>query len=205
MQNFDARQLLPLKQPKSFQSMAIFIRALIANPRAMGAACPSSSYLANTVAAMLGKIDCAGTVVELGGGTGAITRAILQQGVDPERLITFERSPALADHLRQRFPGVRVVEGDARNLQKLLGKDAGNVRAVVSGLPLRSLPDSVVQAILHQVQLLLHADGMFVQFTYDLRTPSIEKRQYHNHVDRKIVWKNIPPARVDAFSMRSIT
>ncbi len=182
------------------RSYAVFMKEIIVNPRAIGAACPSSPYLAKAMAAMVDGRDSEGLVVELGGGTGAITHALLQQGVAPGRLVTIERSPALAAHLREKFPEIRVIEGDAARMQELLGADSERVRAVVSGLPLRSLPAPTVQRIIQQVRALLRTDGTFVQFTYDLRAPSIGQVQSHSHIDTKIVWKNIPPARVDAYS-----
>ena len=179
----------------------LFAGEVIANPRFVGAACPSSRHLAD---AMAEQVDACGNglVVELGGGTGKITRALLRQGVPPAELVTIERSPVLAAHLRRQFPHLRVIEGDATRLDTLLGEDAENVRAVVSGLPLRSLPPAVVDGIMRHVRKLLRPGGVFVQFTYDLRNAPLRDDPEFVHDNTRIVWKNIPPARVDSYIRR---
>lgn len=179
-------------------SYVTFARELGAAPRAIGAVCPSSPHLARAMAGGLGELD-GGLVVELGAGTGNITHALLQQGIAPACLIAVERSPAMAAYLRTRFPDIRVIVGDARHLDTLLGDDVRKVRAVVSGLPLRALPRAVVQSILQQVRQLLPEDGVFVQFTYDLRMRSIGDDSSLKKADSRVIWRNIPPARVDTF------
>ena len=156
---------------------------------------------------MAGELDNIddGLVLELGAGTGSITHALLQQGVAPERLVAVERSAALAAHLRKRFPAIRVIEGDATQLRNLLGEDADSVQAVVSGLPLRSLPSTVVQEISQQVRHLLPENGFFVQFTYDLRTPSVCAHEALRNERTRIIWNNLPPARVDTFVRQAET
>ena len=57
-----------------------------------------------------------GPVVELGPGTGPVTQALLQRGLAPERLILVEYDPAFCRLLERRFPGVRVIQGDAYDL-----------------------------------------------------------------------------------------
>lgn len=180
-----------------------FARETLARPRTIGAVCPSSRYLARAMAGELDDIDT-GLVLELGAGTGNITHALLEQGVDPTRLIAIERSPMLVAHLRSRFPAIRVIEGDATQLVELLGSDADGVRAVVSALPLRSLPRTVAQQIVQQIQQLLPEHGVLVQFTYDLRTPSVWHARTLTKKRTRVVWKNIPPARVDTFTRQPV-
>jgi phospholipid N-methyltransferase len=61
---------------KSLKNIGLFLKALWQQPRRMGAVVPSSPYLA---AAMVKPIDvnAPGYVIEIGAGTGAITRALL--------------------------------------------------------------------------------------------------------------------------------
>ena len=175
-----------------------FSRELLTDPRDVGAVCPSSPYLAQAMAAELRNVGD-GLVVELGAGTGSITRALLQQGVAPERLILIERSAKLAVHLRKQFPFVRVIEGDARELNKLLGSDAKEVKAVVSGLPLRSMSAGAVSEIVQQLKQLLTGGGILIQFTYDLRPWSVCMDTTMRRERTRLVWKNLPPARVNTF------
>lgn len=182
----------------NFYTNLLFLKETLLSPREMGACCPSSSELAQRMAQ---EVDCQqeGMVVELGGGTGTITRALLQHGLHPSKLITIERSVVLASRLRQQFPGIRVIEGDASELEILLGEDIGKINAIVSGLPFRSLPQPCVDAVKQQICRLLDKDGVFVQFSYNLQSsmtlpdPQLVSRR------SQIVWKNLPPARVDSF------
>ncbi len=163
----------------------------------MGAVCSSSRKLARGIAELVPAIDD-GYVVELGAGTGAVTRALLEAGVPAERLIVIERSEKLVDYLRHTFPGLRVLCGDAAQLTDMLQNDA-SVRAVVSSLPLFSLPESTVRAIMEQVSTALDRGGCFIQYTYALTRALPHVPGSFRRVTSKRILSNLPPARVDAF------
>lgn len=178
----------------------LFARELLNRPLAVGAVWPSSSQLAKEMAARV-PAEGEGLIVELGGGTGAVTQALLERGIAPERLLVVERSRGFVKHLRTRFPAVKVVEGDATELAHLL-KPGSRIDAIVSSLPLRSLPRRDATAIVAQWRALLAAGGTVVQFTYDLLStgdrppPGFRKRA------SDIVWANLPPACVFALESR---
>ena len=159
--------------------MLLFTLEILRSPRAMGAICPSSDALAQQVVQHV-PLNVAGKVVELGAGTGAITRALLRHGVPPPKLIVVERSRLLANQLRRRYPRISVVEGDAAHLTRYL--ESQPVRAVVSGLPLRSLPLATVRMIMSSVEAALAPGGMFIQFTYNLRAPVAELPKHFSKV-----------------------
>ena len=186
----------------------LFLRALVAQPGTVGAICASSPRLAARMAA---RVDTArtGLVVELGGGTGVITAALLARGVAPERLVVVEQSPALAAHLRQRFPAVRVIEGDAADLPHWhasghlpAGADGGPlpIDCIVSGLPLLSIPLPARQRILRAGAQALAPHGLLLQFTYALRSPSPWQSAGLVHQSSERVLANLPPARVDVLT-----
>lgn len=183
----------------SFHTNLLFLKEALLSPREVGACCPSSSRLAQKMAQTV-DFQREGVVVELGGGTGNITRALLEHGVPADKLITVERSAVLANLLRKQFPDIRVIEGDAGELETLLGKDIGKINAIVSGLPFRSLPEPCVVAIKQQISQLLDKDGVFVQFTYNLLSPASFPDPQIVPGHSQFVSKNIPPARVDVFS-----
>jgi phosphatidylethanolamine/phosphatidyl-N-methylethanolamine N-methyltransferase len=167
----------------------------------MGALLPSSKALARHMAG-LSLAEGEGPVVELGAGTGVVTAALLDRGIAPSRLVAVERSPALAEILRSRFPGVRVVCGDACDLRRLLRRlspeaPVGTIQ-IVSSLPLRSLPENTVRAILREIGALLRPGGTWIQYTYALAhrrvPPGFQRRE------SSFVWKNVPPARIDVFT-----
>jgi phospholipid N-methyltransferase len=175
-----------------------FARALFASPRHVGAFCPSSRRLAQRMAEEVSPGED-GLVVELGGGTGVITAALLARGVQPGRLIVVEKAPQLASHLKRRFPGVRVVQGDAAELLDLLGPECEQVTAVVSGLPMNSLPRRTVTAIGTQVAEVLGRHGRLIQFTYRPRRRPRGLPRGFRKVRTRAVWGNLPPAAVEVF------
>jgi phosphatidylethanolamine/phosphatidyl-N-methylethanolamine N-methyltransferase len=188
-----------LLQNPGAASLALFTREIWANPRAMGAACPSTPSLASRMASWV-PLDQEGWVVELGGGTGAVTSALLKHGVPPWKLLVVERSPTLANHLRQRFPQLRIIQGDAAHLAQVLGQDrAQGIGSIVSSLPLRSLHPATTRAISHQFEMLTKSGGLLIQFTYDLRGTHARLLPCFRRVSSKIVWGNLPPARVEVF------
>ena len=179
----------------------LFARELFSQPAAIGAVWPSSGRLARSVASRVPRHGD-GLVVELGGGTGAVTHALLQRGIAPDRLTVIECSPVFVRHLRARFPGVNILEGDAAELGALLPRGSC-VDAIVSSLPLRSLPAREAAAIVAQWRALVGDGGIVVQFTYDLR--GVERKRPPGFLQRAsdIVWANLPPARVLALEYRS--
>lgn len=191
-----------VRKRASFRGWTVFVREALASPRNVGALLPSSRALARRMA-RLSRLEGDGPVIELGAGTGVVTAALLDRGIAPSRLVAVERSPALAEVLRTRFPGIRVVCGDAAELRRLLrrhARDAGTgPTQIVSSLPLRSLPETTVRAIVREIAALVRPDGAWIQYTYALAQrrvpPGFQRRE------SALVWKNVPPARVDVFTV----
>ena len=132
-------------------------------PSQVGAVLPSSPALA---AALAAEIDtkAPGVVVELGPGTGRVTRALLEAGVEPTQLVAIERDASFCKLLRERFPAVRIVSGEARMLELLLQQvGLGPVKAVTSSLPLLSMTSEYRRAVLSQIVAVLRAEGVLVQ------------------------------------------
>jgi len=189
------------KMAEKTSSLILFAREILNNPREIGAACPSSPILARAMANAL-PTHLNGVVIELGAGTGTITAALLARGIPPEKLLILERSTNLVKHLREKFPQLQIIEGDAAQLGNYLEKDT-KVAAIVSGLPLRSLPAPIVKGIVNQINHLLHHDGILIQFTYDLRGEWFEQQhKQFRRAQSTIIWRNLPPARVDMFRKR---
>ena len=184
---------------------ALFLKRWLRNPFSMGAVVPSGRLLSEamaraTLAEMKGRD---GHVVELGAGTGEVTKALLAAGVPADRLALVEREPELASFLRRHFTGLKIVEGDAAHLPKILAEQGiGSVSAVVSSLPLLSLPAEVVRGIVHGVFEALPRGGALVQFTYGPSQPvpralGQSLRLVGTRGPR--IWLNVPPAVVWTF------
>jgi phosphatidylethanolamine/phosphatidyl-N-methylethanolamine N-methyltransferase len=180
---------------------ARFLRQWIENPRIVGAVSPSGPALAK---AMAGYVDLArqGPIVELGPGTGPVTKALLERGIPLERLLLVEYETKFCRLLAERYPGVKIVQGDAYGLKTTLaGHVEGEAAAVISSLPLLNRPERDRIELLHQAFELMGPDGLFIQFTYGL---AISPMPIHAHgVGGAYVGKgsapillNIPPARV---------
>lgn len=182
-----------------------FLRQWLKNPLRTAAVLPSSAELG---AAMVAELP-AGTqrVIELGGGTGAITEALLKAGIPAEGLLVVELNEELHAHLQARFPGVAIVEGDARDLREIAWRsrflDAGSVDAVVSGLGLLSMPRDTQRAILAGACACLGERGRFIQFTYGPQAPVADEvvQALGLQVRRgDLVLRNVPPATVYVYT-----
>ena len=90
----------------------------------------------------------------------------------PTRLALVERDPELAAFLRRHFAEPQIIEGDAARLPRLLADHGiAPVAAVVSSLPLLSLPTEVVNGIVHGVFEALPRGAALIQFTYGPTPP----------------------------------
>ena len=92
-----------------------FFKGWIDKPKAVGAIIPTSSVTARRMASVI-DTGSGLPVLEIGPGTGVITKAILRRGVKPSDLYAVEYSHDFVTHLRRNFPGVNVIEGDGFNL-----------------------------------------------------------------------------------------
>jgi phosphatidylethanolamine/phosphatidyl-N-methylethanolamine N-methyltransferase len=148
-----------------------FLKTLIGSPKLTGAVSPSGRFLARAMAKAVGPVGD-GLVVELGPGTGPVTRALIAQGVDQEQLVLVEFETEFCRLLRQRFPGARVVQGDAFALRRTLAELADRpIRAVVSSLPLLNQPSARRAALVEDAFALMAPGGVFVQFSYGVASP----------------------------------
>lgn len=173
----------------------LFLKTWFKSPLGVAAWAPSSAATGRAMvqAAGLGPDD---TVVELGGGTGTVTRTILEGGVRPENLVVIEREPAFAAHLRRTFARVRIVEGDARCFGWLLAPHAiPRVSAVVSTLPIVWFDGDSQRRILNQAFALMGPGGRFLQLTNQF-APPIPRSADTRARRAAYVWANFPPSSI---------
>jgi phosphatidylethanolamine/phosphatidyl-N-methylethanolamine N-methyltransferase len=182
-----------------------FLKTWASRPLTIGAVSPSGRALARAMAARV-EPSWEGPVVELGPGTGAVTAALLERGVAPERLVAIEYDPDFADHLRDRFPGVTVVRGDAYALRDTL-REAGVLRpsAVVSSLPLFTRPPADRRALVDAALDLVPAGHPLVQFSYALVPPVPAEPESLALEGSDWILMNLPPARVWTYRRPSIS
>ncbi|MDR2013174.1 MAG: methyltransferase domain-containing protein [Rhodanobacter sp.] len=187
-----------------------FFRQWLKNPRAIAALAPSSKQLARHMMAQLP----AGSrrIVELGGGTGVFTRALIEHGIAPRDLLVLELNSELYRFLCQRFPDAQVVNGDACDLAQIVSgcgfAGAEGVDAVVSGLGFLSMPRELQRKILRAIFSVLDPGRPLIQFTYGPSSPIPRELldELGLSVRRAgIAWINVPPARIYVFTRNRST
>lgn len=177
-----------------FSDLRFFLKQALLEPKQTSSLVPSSRALAAAMAAHIGPET--GPVVEFGPGTGIITEAILNRGIAPSNLTLFEMNPAFAAALATRFPDVALHVTGAQEAPTLMPHTAG---AVVSGLPLLSMPRDLRREIIAAAFQVMRPDGIFIQFTYGHNAPlSAEGLNTLGLIATKAkkVWANFPPAQV---------
>lgn len=183
-------------------NFGLFLKQVWKNPKEVSAIAPSSKALGARMAESIP--DGAGTVVELGAGTGMITQGLLKAGVSGENLHAFEINPEFIAHLRKQFSGVNFIEDRAENLGQ---HGLENIKAVVSGLPLLSMDVATQRSIVGAVFQALRPGGVFIQFTYGL-SPSISASVIEEldlaWTRSPRIWGNLPPATSYTFFRKRV-
>jgi phosphatidylethanolamine/phosphatidyl-N-methylethanolamine N-methyltransferase len=171
---------------------ARFLLRLFKRPRGIGAIAPSSPRLARALAMQIPQND--GPILELGPGTGVVTEAILKRGIRPEQLTAIEYDPEFAEMVRRRLPRIRVIQGDAFDLERTLG-NTPPFAAILSGLPLLNFPPAMRARLLEQIFARLSPGAPFIQFSYGLKPP-VPAPDGASVVRAAFIPFNLPPARV---------
>jgi phosphatidylethanolamine/phosphatidyl-N-methylethanolamine N-methyltransferase len=171
-----------------------FLRGLVANPSGVSSVFPSSPALARAIAAQVDP-SIPGTVLELGPGTGAVTRALLARGILPSRLRLVERDDRFVDLLRKRFAGVSVEQGDALDIRGIHEGHDEPLAAIVSGLPLLNFPMLVRRQLLEDALTWLPSGAPFIQLSFGM-SPPVPSGVRWSVRRAGVVLRNIPPARV---------
>ena len=173
----------------------MFFRRWLANPLQMGSVVPSSAALCRRIVAATQCVP-GEIVLELGAGTGVISRALLRSGLPPERLFVVEIVPDMAAHLRRMLAGVNVIEGDARRLPSLLPAELhGRVGTVICGIPLVLLPIPQQRRFIDAIAAVAPDRG-FLHYSYCITSPLPWRK--HALSARREAWTplNFPPASV---------
>lgn len=181
-----------------------FLATFIKHPLSVGAVAPSSRFLVHR---MLNGVDLhrAGTVVELGPGTGAFTRIILQH-INPRSLyLALEVNPGFASELARRFPAIKIVNDSAEHLgEHLAALGRSQADEVFCGLPWASFPPELQQRIMASVVKFLRPGGTFATFAYvhaawfptARKFQKLLKAHFGSVKTTPVVWRNLPPAFV---------
>jgi phosphatidylethanolamine/phosphatidyl-N-methylethanolamine N-methyltransferase len=178
---------------------SVFFALWLRKPLRIAAANPSGQRVADAIAAQV-DLSRPGPVLELGAGTGSLTRGVIRAGCPPERIIAFEREPDLAGILRRKFPAILVIEADARRIVDHPAIRGRRLCAVVSSLPIKWFSPSEQYAVVRPCLDRLGPGGRFIQLTNAFRSPlGIEHLGITgDEVGR--VWLNLLPAQIWCYS-----
>jgi phosphatidylethanolamine/phosphatidyl-N-methylethanolamine N-methyltransferase len=177
-----------------------FLRAWVRQPKSVGSVWPTSAPMARRMA---GVIDLSSglPVLEVGPGTGTITKAILETGLPHGRLWSLEYSHAFAARLKAKYPMAHVIEGDAFELAKSLGAAGPKLfDSAISALPLLNFPLAARVSFVEQVLDMLPAGRPLIQFSYGPKSPVPPGLGRYQVKRIGMVLRNIPPAQLWVFS-----
>lgn len=185
-----------MQQSKAVKEGELFFRQWLRSPKSMGSIIPSSKYLARAMAEEVAWTP-GQYIVELGGGTGAITQGLIDRGVPREKLVVIELERPLYEHLRRRLPGTLIIQADATRLDEILHKHGiKQVGTVISGLPMVGMPYEFQKSIIDQ-GFRVQAPGSFVlQYSYSPVPPVPAKRLGIKAQLVRWVPLNFPPAAI---------
>lgn len=180
---------------------ALFFRRWLRNPLQMGSIIPSSRTLCRKIAAAVRR-EPDEHVLELGAGTGVISRALLEHGVPASRLTVVEIVPEMAGYLRESLPGVNVVQGDAFDLRAALPPAMhGRIGTAICGIPLVLLPLERQQAFVDAVEAVAPGKG-FLLYTYCATSPLPYRKLGLDATRVAFTPLNFPPASVWRYTPR---
>lgn len=183
---------------------AFFLGQFLRSPARIGSICPSGKFLTHALAsAALGtKDELQGLIIDLGAGSGVVSRELLESGVSPERILAVDISRHFKKTFSKLCHGLVLHTGDARHLDKIISDycPALPLQAVISSLPLRTMPERIVSEIMHETRKVLRRrGGVLVQYTYAFWLHAALAPYGFWLARRRFVAGNIPPALVEIY------
>lgn len=168
-----------------------YFRAFL-DDKGVASVVPSSQFLVKRVirAMDLRRVDL---VVEYGAADGVMTRIILEKMPATARLVSVELNSKLFASLKNiSDPRLTVVQGDVRQIDKILAAAPGTVDVIVSGIPFAFLRGRERHELMLKTSELLKHGGRFV--AYQVTTHLIGMLEdYFSKVKTQFEIRNLPP------------
>lgn len=171
------------------------------SPSTIGAVAPSSRTLVAAMTSIVPFVDGGDAILELGSGTGAITRGIVDAW-PANPIVAVEKNPRLAARLRKRFAEVEVLQGCVCDALDALAASGTRIGVVMSGLPMLFFEESFRERVLAAIHDALSPSAFFVQFTYSERAWRGFAPSGFELVARQRVLRNVPPATILCYQRR---
>ncbi len=181
-----------------------FLGRFFLKPKMTGAVAPSSQQLVDELMRDMGVAE-ASCLAELGPGTGVATKTILATKSENCPLLVVEKDLQWVNLLRQRYPDLDLVHGDASELDQFaLERELPPFDAVICGLPFTVFDEALQRSILSSVKARLRPGGGFTTFAYihgkNLPAGKRFRALLDEYFDRvevgDAIWRNTPPAIV---------
>lgn len=175
----------------------LFLGKFLRHGTAIASLAPSSPWLSRTTVSNI-DWEASRVLIELGAGTGPITKVLIEKARPDCKLLILERDPDFVKVMRDRFPerpNVEIIEGDVRDLPAMLA-DRGIEKAdsIISGLPVPSFPKDLQRDLFKMVAQVLDPKGTYNQIT---EMPWVYLRFYKKFFEEvrfTFEPRNIPPA-----------
>ncbi|APG83122.1 RNA adenine methylase transferase [Sinorhizobium americanum CCGM7] len=185
---------------QKFDEEIRFFKGWMSNTRAVGAILPTSAVTARRMASVVNPRSGL-PVLELGPGTGVITKAILERGISPEKLVSIEYSTEFFNQLKADFAGVHFINGDAFDLSRTLGALNGQqFDSVVSAVPLLNFPMHRRVELIDDLLSRIPFGRPVVQISYGPMSPVVAMPDRYRIQHYDFVVRNIPPAQLWVYS-----
>lgn len=174
----------------------LYFRRFLKHPARLASLTPSSQSLGRLVAQQVRRGPDE-YVVELGCGTGAITRGLLATGLPPERLVAVDLDAELLAVLREEFPEITALECDATQITRCLPPEVvGKAGTVICGIPISLLPRSKQRALRDEMFALMPPERRFLAYTHRLTSPLPQESLGLEGERLARTLRNLPPASV---------
>lgn len=179
-----------------------FLQAFLKNPGKVGSITPSSPELARRMVAGL-RPDENNVVLELGVGTGAITKFLQGKVSDDRSYLGIELDRDLVRTLKKNYPYMKIVRGNALQALEIYHKSGlGKVGTIICCLPFVSMPNEIGEKILHEVDNFMRQGCTFRTFQYAhgyyfpsaIKLREFMRKRYGKSKRSPLIVKNVPPA-----------
>jgi len=179
-----------------------FLQAFIKNPLGVGSIAPASPDLSRKM--LEGVTPSKDSIVlELGVGTGALTRYVKETLPCSECYVGIELDGRLVRRARSNFPDLKFIRGDACKARKLHERSGlGKVGYIICSLPFVSLPGEVTESIFGEIEKFMEEGCVFRTYQYAhgyylpaaIRLRQFMRQRYGVSERSPLVVKNVPPA-----------
>lgn len=179
-----------------------FLQAFLKNPGKVGSIKPSSPELAQKMIEGI-MPDKNNAVLELGVGTGAITKFLQEIVPDDKSYLGIELDRDLVRLLRRNFPDMQIVRGNAVDTAAIHQRSGiGKIGYVICCLPFVSLPNEVGEQIMLQIDKFMQQGCTFRTFQYAhgyyfpsaIKLREFMRDRYGKSKRSPLIVKNVPPA-----------